>query len=86
MTQTSFYLGVVHLALGDHEAFLHSEEAATRTTVVIGAAALTGASGGMAAPILAGVVAGVASDGILTGVLSAINLYFAEVLTYTCML
>ncbi|KAJ6261668.1 Delta(24)-sterol C-methyltransferase [Drechslerella dactyloides] len=63
--------GFVHLALGDKEGFIHSEEAASRTSVVLAAAALTGASGGLAAPVLAGVVAGVAADGIFTGIESA---------------
>ncbi|KAK0447554.1 hypothetical protein EV421DRAFT_1786727 [Armillaria borealis] len=60
--------GLVHLALGDTEAFAHSEEAATRTLAVIGAGALTAGTGGAAAPILAGVVAGVVADVAITGI------------------
>lgn len=59
--------GVVHLALGDTEAAARSEEAATRTFVVLAAGALTAGTGGAAAPILAGVVAGVSVDAALTG-------------------
>ena len=51
----------------DKEAGIHAEEMATRTLVVLGATALMAGSGGAAAPILAGVVAGVAADGALTG-------------------
>lgn len=53
--------------MGDTEAAIHSEESASRTLVVLGAAALTGATGGAAAPVLAGVVGGILADGILTG-------------------
>ncbi|KAI1645145.1 uncharacterized protein F4817DRAFT_367011 [Daldinia loculata] len=63
--------GVVHLAMGDTEAAIHSEESASRTLVVLGAAALTGATGGAAAPVLAGVVGGILADGILTGIESS---------------
>ncbi|KAI6143787.1 hypothetical protein BKA82DRAFT_4183183 [Pisolithus tinctorius] len=63
--------GLVHLALGDTEAFVHSEEAATRTLAVIGAGALTVGTGGAAAPILAGVAAGIAADAAITGIESA---------------
>lgn len=45
--------------MGDTEAAVQSEEAATRSLVVLGAGALTVATGGAGAPILAGVVAGV---------------------------
>ncbi|TFK45348.1 hypothetical protein OE88DRAFT_1223907 [Heliocybe sulcata] len=58
--------GIVHLAMGNTEAAVHSEEAATRTTVVLAAAALTASTGGASAPIVAGVMAGVAADAITT--------------------
>ncbi|KAK6516011.1 hypothetical protein TWF281_004601 [Arthrobotrys megalospora] len=54
--------GVVHFAMGDTEAGIRAEEGATRTLAVLGAGALVAASGGTAAPILAGVVAGMAAD------------------------
>ncbi|PBK94158.1 hypothetical protein ARMGADRAFT_1101061 [Armillaria gallica] len=60
--------GLVHLALCDTEAAIHSEEAATRTLAVIGAGALTAGTGGAATPILAGVVAGVVADAAITGI------------------
>ncbi|KAI6097468.1 hypothetical protein F5141DRAFT_460127 [Pisolithus sp. B1] len=63
--------GLVHLALGDTEAFVHSEEAATRTLAVIGAGALTAGTGGIAAPILAGVATGILADTAITGIESA---------------
>ena len=57
--------------MGDTEAAIRSEEAATRTLVVMGAGALTVATGGAGAPILAGALAAVAAgavyDGITTG-------------------
>ncbi|KAJ5116800.1 hypothetical protein N7456_001148 [Penicillium angulare] len=63
--------GVVHFAMGDTEAGIRAEEGATRTLAVVAAGALVAASGGTAAPILAGVVAGLAADGVLTGIESA---------------
>ncbi|EJD48258.1 hypothetical protein AURDEDRAFT_113089 [Auricularia subglabra TFB-10046 SS5] len=63
--------GLVHLALGDTEAFARSEEAATRTLAVLGAGALVAGTGGAAAPILAGVAAGVVADAAITGIESA---------------
>ncbi|KIL61767.1 hypothetical protein M378DRAFT_821117 [Amanita muscaria Koide BX008] len=61
--------------MGDTEAAIRSEEAATRTLVVMGAGALTVATGGAGAPILAGALAAVAAgavyDGITTGIESA---------------
>lgn len=60
-------LGLVHLALGQTEEAIHSEEAATRTLAVIGAGALTVGTGGAAAPILAGVAAGIVADAAITG-------------------
>jgi len=60
--------GLVHFAIGDTEAGAHSLEAATRTLAVVGAGALTAGTGGAAAPILAGVVAGIAADAAITGV------------------
>jgi len=53
--------------MGDTEAGIRAEEGATRTLAVLGAGALVAASGGTAAPIVAGVVAGIAADGVLTG-------------------
>ncbi|KAH0833822.1 hypothetical protein J3R83DRAFT_10985 [Lanmaoa asiatica] len=64
-------LGLVHLALGQTEEFVHSEEAATGTLVVVGAGALTVGTGGAAAPILAGVAAGIVADAAITGIESA---------------
>ncbi|KAJ6545267.1 hypothetical protein B0H19DRAFT_1221674 [Mycena capillaripes] len=64
-------LGVIHLAMGDTEGFWKSEEAATRTLLVMGAGALTVGTGGAAAPVLAGVVAGIAADAAITGIESA---------------
>ncbi|KAF7358416.1 DUF3421 domain protein [Mycena venus] len=64
-------LGVIHLAMGDTDGFWKSEEAATRTLLVMGAGALTVGTGGAAAPILAGVVAGIAADAAITGIESA---------------
>ncbi|KAJ8482067.1 hypothetical protein ONZ45_g15082 [Pleurotus djamor] len=63
--------GIVHFAMGDTEEGIKAEEAATRTLAVIGAGALAGATGGAALPVLAAVVAGVAADGVLTGIESA---------------
>lgn len=60
-------LGVVHLIRGETDEFWKAEENATRTLVVLGAGALTVSTGGLAAPVLAGVVAGLAYDGITTG-------------------
>ncbi|KAK4194490.1 hypothetical protein QBC40DRAFT_319439 [Triangularia verruculosa] len=60
--------GLVHFATGDTEGGIHAEEVASRTLVVMGAAALTGMTGGLAAPILGGVIGGVLADGILTGI------------------
>ncbi|KAL4263801.1 hypothetical protein AB1N83_005357 [Pleurotus pulmonarius] len=60
--------GIVHFAMGDTEEGIEAEESATRSLAVIGAAALAGATGGAALPVLAAVVAGVAADGILTGI------------------
>ena len=59
--------GVVHLVRGETDEFWKAEENATRTLVVLGAGALTVSTGGLAAPVLAGVVAGLAYDGITTG-------------------
>lgn len=53
--------------MGETEEAVHAEEAATRTLAVIGAGALTVGTGGAAAPILAGVVAGIAADAAITG-------------------
>ncbi|KDR70002.1 hypothetical protein GALMADRAFT_900591 [Galerina marginata CBS 339.88] len=63
--------GVVHLIKGDTDKFWESEEAATRTLVILGAGALTVSTGGAAAPILAGVVAGLVYDAATTGIESA---------------
>ncbi|KAM6489438.1 Fungal fruit body lectin domain containing protein [Amanita muscaria] len=60
--------GIVHLIRGEKDEFWQAEEAATRTLVVLGAGALTVSTGGAAAPILAGVVAGLAYDGAVTGI------------------
>ncbi|KAG7099851.1 hypothetical protein E1B28_001658 [Marasmius oreades] len=60
--------GLIHLALGETEEFVHSEEAATRTLAVLGAGALIAGTGGAAAPILAGVAAGVVADAAITGI------------------
>lgn len=60
--------GLIHLALGDTEAAAHSEEAATRTLAVLGAGALTAGTGGIAAPILAGVATGLVADAAITGI------------------
>lgn len=59
--------GIVHFVRGERDQFWQSEEQATRTLVVIGAGALTVSTGGAAAPVLAGVVAGLAYDGVITG-------------------
>ncbi len=63
-------IGIVHLAKGDSEGFWRSEEAATRTLVVLTAGALTVGTGGAGAPILAGVVAGLGYDAVVTGELT----------------
>ncbi|TFK97722.1 hypothetical protein BDV98DRAFT_607412 [Pterulicium gracile] len=63
--------GLVHLVRGEKDKFWESKEQATRTLVVLGAGALGVSTGGTAAPILAGVVAGLAYDGVITGVESA---------------
>ncbi|KAF9500703.1 hypothetical protein BDN71DRAFT_1381516 [Pleurotus eryngii] len=63
--------GIVHFAMGDTEEGIEAEESATRSLAVIGAAALAGATGGATLPVLAAVVAGVAADGITTGIESA---------------
>ncbi|KAM4060145.1 hypothetical protein HRG_002248 [Hirsutella rhossiliensis] len=65
--------GLVHFAVGDYEGGLHAEEAATRSLVVMTAAAAVAGTGGAAAPIFAGVVAGIASDGIITGIESGVH-------------
>ena len=52
---------------GEKDEFWQAEEQATRTLVVIGAGALTVSTGGASAPIMAGVVAGLAYDGVITG-------------------
>ncbi len=60
----------MHFAVGDVEGGRRAEEAATRSLVVLTAAAAAAGTGGAAAPILAGVVAGIASDGVITGLSS----------------
>ncbi|KYK58816.1 hypothetical protein DCS_05834 [Drechmeria coniospora] len=66
--------GIVHFIMGDVEAAIHSEEAASRTLVVLSAAALTAGTGGLAAPVLAGVVGGLAADTVVTdNVISKLN-------------
>ncbi|KAJ7190438.1 hypothetical protein GGX14DRAFT_407973 [Mycena pura] len=61
-------IGLIHLAMHDEEGFWRAEEAATRTMIVMGAGALAVGTGGVASPILAGVVAGIAADVAITGV------------------
>ncbi|KAI1799620.1 hypothetical protein F4811DRAFT_565422 [Daldinia bambusicola] len=68
--------GLVHLVRGEKDEFWQSEEQATRTLVVMGAGALTVSTGGAAAPIMAGVVAGLAYDGVITGIESARHGHF----------
>ncbi|KAJ5740849.1 hypothetical protein N7493_000721 [Penicillium malachiteum] len=63
--------GVVHPIRGETDEFWQAEEQTTRTLVFMGAGALTVSTGGAAAPILAAVVAGLAYDGVITGVESA---------------
>lgn len=53
--------------MGDTTEGIEAKESATRSLAVIGAAALAGATGGAALPVLAAAVAGVAADGILNG-------------------
>ncbi|KAH0833825.1 hypothetical protein J3R83DRAFT_10989 [Lanmaoa asiatica] len=77
--------GLVHLALGQREEFVHSEEAATRSLVVVGAGALTAGVGGVAAPILAGVAAGVAADAAITGTRRVIVIRNLEKKSYSLL-
>ncbi|ODA76064.1 hypothetical protein RJ55_08347 [Drechmeria coniospora] len=65
--------GVVHFVLGDNEGGVRAEEMATRTVVVLSAAALTIGTDGLAAPILAGVLGGIAADGAITIIESKIH-------------
>ncbi|KAH9924923.1 uncharacterized protein B0H18DRAFT_1010797 [Fomitopsis serialis] len=54
--------GVVHLALGDTETISRSEDAPTRTLMVLGSGALTAGTGDVAVPILGGVATGNIAD------------------------
>lgn len=75
--------GIVHLVKGEKDEFWKAEEGATRTLVILGAGALTVSTGGAAAPILAGVAAGLAYDGITTGI-CALRLCLSSVYLEEC--
>lgn len=79
-----WWLGAIYYAMGDKEAVICAEESATRTLVVVGAAALVAGTGGTVALVVAGVVAGVLMDGVVTGEITLFAFWRATIQRAKC--